>query len=106
MCGMVGVVRRRAQRAVPDSESLDRALVRALEVLDAAGPLAERLTAAAAQVEAVDRELRGAPGSKFEDAPPPVATSWCVATASTWPSPPSAGCSSRAPPIRSSGRDR
>ena len=47
---------------MPDSESLDRALVRALEVLDAAGPLAERLTAATAEVEAVDRELRGTPG--------------------------------------------
>jgi glucosamine--fructose-6-phosphate aminotransferase (isomerizing) len=62
MCGIVGVVRRRARRAVPDSRDVQHALERALLSLEGSGSLAERLTATAAAVEAVDRELRGAPG--------------------------------------------
>jgi glucosamine--fructose-6-phosphate aminotransferase (isomerizing) len=62
MCGIVGVVRRRAQRAVPDSARLHQALDRAREALDTPAPLADRLAAAASEVEAVDHELRGTPG--------------------------------------------
>ena len=62
MCGIVGVVRRRAERAAPASERLQQALDRALVALAPPGVLAARLAAAAAEVEAVDRELRGAPG--------------------------------------------
>ncbi|MFI5053852.1 MAG: SIS domain-containing protein, partial [Acidimicrobiia bacterium] len=62
MCGIVGVVRRRAQRAVPDSEGLHQALDRALAALHGTGAVANRLHDAAAQVEAVDQALRGTPG--------------------------------------------
>ena len=63
MCGIVGVVRRRATRAVPDPAELVQQLAAALTGLGDTGPsLVERLTTAAAAVEAVDRELRGVPG--------------------------------------------
>ncbi len=63
MCGIVGVVRRRATRAVPASGLLVQRLADALTALaDPGSPLAERLRATAAAVESVDRELRGVPG--------------------------------------------
>jgi glutamine---fructose-6-phosphate transaminase (isomerizing) len=62
MCGIVGVVRRRSQRAVPDSEGLQHALDRALGVLGDDLPLTDRLLAVATEVESVDRDLRGSPG--------------------------------------------
>ncbi len=63
MCGIVGVVRRRATRAVPDPAALVERLTVALARLehpDAA--LVERLVGAAVEVGAVDLELRGVPG--------------------------------------------
>jgi glucosamine--fructose-6-phosphate aminotransferase (isomerizing) len=65
MCGIVGVVRRRAARPVPDAAALVRDLdaVLAAAGADATdGDLTDTLRSVAARVEAVDRELRGAPG--------------------------------------------
>jgi glucosamine--fructose-6-phosphate aminotransferase (isomerizing) len=63
MCGIVGVVRRRATRAVPDPAGLVQQLAVALTGLGDGGPsLVDRLTTAAGAVEAVDRELAGVPG--------------------------------------------
>jgi glucosamine--fructose-6-phosphate aminotransferase (isomerizing) len=65
MCGIVGVVRRRATRPVPDAAALVRRLDEALAVggdATADGGLSDTLGEMAAQVEAVDRELRGVPG--------------------------------------------
>jgi glucosamine--fructose-6-phosphate aminotransferase (isomerizing) len=63
MCGIVGVVRRRATRAVPEPAGLVQQLAGALAGLGDRGPsLVDRLTTAAVGVEAVDRELRGVPG--------------------------------------------
>ncbi len=66
MCGIVGVVRRRSTRPVPDAAALVGSLDRALTGLDgsvaADGALADALVAAAVLVEGVDRELRGVPG--------------------------------------------
>jgi glucosamine--fructose-6-phosphate aminotransferase (isomerizing) len=66
MCGIVGVVRRRASRPVPDAarlvEELDGALA-ALAGWDiAASDLVARLDATAVVVEGVDAALRGVPG--------------------------------------------
>ncbi len=65
MCGIVGVVRRRAQRAVPDSAEL-QALVTAAEAAFAAdvGSIADRLDGAAVPLEELDALLRGAPGAR------------------------------------------
>ena len=62
MCGIVGVVRRRAQRAAPHPADLISELDRAVATLGADGVLIDRLAAAAGLVEGVDRALRGAPG--------------------------------------------
>ena len=65
MCGIVGVVRRRATRPVPDAAALVRRLDEALAAVGdgiAEGGLTDTLREMAAQVEAVDRELRGVPG--------------------------------------------
>ncbi|HEY7107643.1 MAG TPA: SIS domain-containing protein [Acidimicrobiia bacterium] len=62
MCGIVGVVRRRARRADPDARALARSLGALTALLDGAGPVTERLSAAADLLESVDAALRGAPG--------------------------------------------
>ncbi len=60
MCGIVGVVRRRATRTPPDAAELERAVDAAVAALDGAFP--DNLHTAAAHLEAVDTWLRGAPG--------------------------------------------
>jgi glucosamine--fructose-6-phosphate aminotransferase (isomerizing) len=66
MCGIVGVVRQRATRPVPDAAAQVHWLDDALAALkDAPGPdgaVADALRAAAELVEGVDAELRGVPG--------------------------------------------
>jgi glucosamine--fructose-6-phosphate aminotransferase (isomerizing) len=62
MCGIVGVVRRRAQRAAPDPAALIAEFDRAVAALAGSQPLTDRLDEAAVSVEGVDRALRGAPG--------------------------------------------
>jgi glucosamine--fructose-6-phosphate aminotransferase (isomerizing) len=62
MCGIVGVVRRRATRPVPDASGLVRELDRALAGFELDGPLAARLRDVAIAAEAVDTALRGVPG--------------------------------------------
>src|SRR5262245_6311644 len=62
MCGIVGVVRRRAQRVPPDLASLRGALDAALGTLDTGAPLVERLARATEELLEVDTALRGAPG--------------------------------------------
>jgi glucosamine--fructose-6-phosphate aminotransferase (isomerizing) len=65
MCGIVGVVRRRATRPVPDAAGLVHDLDRALTAFAGDGltdHLTDRLHAAASAVEAVDAALRGVPG--------------------------------------------
>jgi glucosamine--fructose-6-phosphate aminotransferase (isomerizing) len=63
MCGIVGVVRRRATRIPPDAAELERAVDAAVAALDAGSPAAvDRLHRAAAHLEQVDALLRGAPG--------------------------------------------
>ena len=65
MCGIVGVVRRRATRPVPDAAALVRRLDEALAAAGdgiANGGLTGTVREMAAKVEAVDRELRGVPG--------------------------------------------
>ncbi len=74
MCGIVGVVRRRSTRPVPDAAalvgSLDGALTALVGAESADATLADTLVAAAVLVEGVDRELRGVPGVRalFADA--------------------------------------
>ena len=65
MCGIVGVVRRRATRPVPDAADQVHALDRALAAFTGGagdGDLEGRLHAVASAVEAVDTALRGVPG--------------------------------------------
>ncbi|MET0895789.1 MAG: SIS domain-containing protein [Acidimicrobiia bacterium] len=62
MCGIVGVVRRRAARNAPDLAELAHAVDEALAALDGSEDLSERLRAAARRLRTVDTELRGAPG--------------------------------------------
>jgi glucosamine--fructose-6-phosphate aminotransferase (isomerizing) len=62
MCGIVGVVRRRATRPGPDAAALVQDLDAALAAYGADGPLLARLHAVAASTEAVDAALRGVPG--------------------------------------------
>jgi glucosamine--fructose-6-phosphate aminotransferase (isomerizing) len=62
MCGIVGVVRRRATRPVPDATALVHDLDHALARFAADGDLADCLHAVAATVEAVDHSIRGVPG--------------------------------------------
>ncbi len=63
MCGIVGVVRRRAQRPIPDCGALLRDLEAGLAALDTPGTLlADRLVDSAVAVEAVDVRLRGIAG--------------------------------------------
>ena len=63
MCGIVGVVRRRATRPVPAAAELVQELDRALNAfVDGDDDLARRLHAVAEAVECVDTALRGVPG--------------------------------------------
>ena len=62
MCGIVGVVRRRARRTPPDPTALAADLVEALAVLNSNAPLGDRLGSTATLVSAVDSALRGAAG--------------------------------------------
>ena len=62
MCGIVGVVRRRARRTPPDPTALAADLVEALAVLNSNAPLGDRLGSTATLVAAVDSALRGAAG--------------------------------------------
>ncbi len=62
MCGIVGVVRRRARRTAPDPAVLARELAGGRDALESNARIVDRLGAAAAVVEAVDAALRGAPG--------------------------------------------
>ena len=62
MCGIVGVVRRRATRPVPDASALVHDLDAALAAYDGDDPLAARLRDVAGCAEAVDTALRGVPG--------------------------------------------
>jgi len=62
MCGIVGVVRRRARRTPPDPNAPAADLVEALAVLNSNAPTADRLGSTATLVSAVDSALRGAPG--------------------------------------------
>jgi glucosamine--fructose-6-phosphate aminotransferase (isomerizing) len=62
MCGIVGVVRRRATRVVPDATALVHDLDRALAHGVGEGDLVGSLDAIAVVVEGVDAALRGVPG--------------------------------------------
>ena len=65
MCGIVGVVRRRATRPVPDAAELVRRLDAALAAAGAVRRMVTsptRLRERGGGVEAVDRVLRGVPG--------------------------------------------
>jgi glucosamine--fructose-6-phosphate aminotransferase (isomerizing) len=62
MCGIVGVVRRRATRVTPDAAALAETLDGAVRDLSLDAPLVDRLHAAARTVADVDALLRGAPG--------------------------------------------
>ena len=76
MCGIVGVVRRRATRPVPDAADLFQELDRALAgFVGGAGDadLAGRLHATAAAIEVVDVALRGVPGVRSLLADPQAA---------------------------------
>src|SRR5436190_1908255 len=61
MCGIVGVVRRRARRAPPDLSELLREVAHAHEVLDGGAPSTERLDGCATALAGVDAALRGSP---------------------------------------------
>ena len=70
MCGIVGVVRRRARRTPPDLSELLRDVARAHEVLGGGAPTTERLDECATALVGVDTALRGAPGVRaLLDAP-------------------------------------
>jgi len=70
MCGIVGVVRRRARRTPPDLSELLRQVARAHEVLDGGAPTTERLDECATALAGVDTALRGSPGVRaLLDAP-------------------------------------
>ena len=62
MCGIVGVVRRRAQRAAPNPAELHQLVAAAEMAFAEGGALAERLNRAAQPLEQVDGLLRGVPG--------------------------------------------
>ncbi len=62
MCGIVGVVRRRSERAVPEIPELLDALAAAAAVLGGPDPTHSRLATVSDAVEAVDAALRGVPG--------------------------------------------
>ncbi|MBL8731183.1 MAG: SIS domain-containing protein [Planctomycetes bacterium] len=62
MCGIIAVLRRRSRRASPAPDSL-RTLLRTAETNFAAGRGLAELTRAADALAAIDRELRGAPGT-------------------------------------------
>ena len=62
MCGIVGVVRRRSQRAAPASGDLHRELAAASAAFAGDGTPAGRLGEAAAALERLDSMLRGVPG--------------------------------------------
>ena len=62
MCGIVGVVRRRATRAVPHAAGLVEELDLAVAAFERDADLAERLLEVARAVERIDIALRGVPG--------------------------------------------
>jgi glucosamine--fructose-6-phosphate aminotransferase (isomerizing) len=62
MCGIVGVVRRRARRTSPDVDRLVQELADAGRALTASTPVPARLNTAAALASSVDAALGGAPG--------------------------------------------
>ncbi|MEX2100792.1 MAG: SIS domain-containing protein [Acidimicrobiia bacterium] len=62
MCGIVGVVRRRAHRVAPDVGELSRSLDLAVAEFRAGASLAVRLNRLAEPLEAIDASLRGVPG--------------------------------------------
>jgi glucosamine--fructose-6-phosphate aminotransferase (isomerizing) len=62
MCGIVGVVRRRAGRAAPDPTRLVATLEATAAQLGGPEPLTDRLHMLAELVNGVDTELRGVPG--------------------------------------------
>ncbi|HEX5586520.1 MAG TPA: SIS domain-containing protein [Acidimicrobiia bacterium] len=74
MCGIVGVVRRRASRLPPDVGELLQALDDAVARLDGPDALSARLVEVATNLEAVDAVLRGAPGVFALLAEPDAAT--------------------------------
>jgi glucosamine--fructose-6-phosphate aminotransferase (isomerizing) len=84
MCGIVGVVRRRARRAPPDPSDLARDLAAARAALEANIPIAEGLATAAALLEQVDVALRGAPGVRALLGAPDDAASLHDTIAEVW----------------------
>ena len=62
MCGIVGVVRRRAQRDAPDIAELQQLVAAAEIAFDGFGSIDGRLTGAAEPLERLDAQLRGVPG--------------------------------------------
>jgi glucosamine--fructose-6-phosphate aminotransferase (isomerizing) len=75
MCGIVGVVRRRAQRDAPDPGELYGLLAAAEAAFDQPGTTAERLTRAAAPLEQLDALLHGVPGVQVLIGDPALVTS-------------------------------
>ena len=61
MCGIIAVLRRQSRRAAPSRERL-RALLAAGEGALTDAPTVDGITAAADELAALDRELRGVPG--------------------------------------------
>jgi len=84
MCGIVGVVRRRARRTPPDLRALARDLSGARDLLVSTAGTAERLAGAAALLEGVDAALRGAPGARALLAAPEVVAELDDELAGTW----------------------
>src|SRR3954447_3699657 len=62
MCGIVGVVRRRSQRAAPDPSELHQLVAAAETAFALPGPTADRLNLAAEPLEQLDELLRGVAG--------------------------------------------
>jgi glucosamine--fructose-6-phosphate aminotransferase (isomerizing) len=84
MCGIVGVVRRRARRADPDARALVSSLDDVVALLDGPRSVTERLTGAAERLESVDTALRGAPGVRALLAAPDAAASLAAIADDCW----------------------
>ncbi len=84
MCGIVGVVRRRARRTSPDIDRLAHELAEAGRALAASTPVPARLDTAAALVSGVDAALGGAPGVRALLAAPDAAQALDAQLASLW----------------------
>ena len=84
MCGIVGVVRRRARRTSPDIDRLAHELAEAGRALAASSPVPARLDTAAALVSGVDAALGGAPGVRALVAAPDAARALDDQLASLW----------------------